>query len=79
MIYFILQGMCFCQYVLHREQEETPISVMEQMKDHVVSMKKNALKKSHQRRSRSSLLYTGPVHNKDGKAHFANDTPVAYI
>jgi len=69
------KGMCFCQYVLHREQCARPAqSVVEHVKDQVVSMRKNALKKSHKRRdSNIPAHYLPPTHIINGTSHFTNN------
>lgn len=67
---YCLQGMCFCQYVLHREMENPPISVVEVVKGHVTSMKKNAFSKSHRRKTDGSQLYLAPYSNNNGLAQF---------
>lgn len=65
-----LQGMCFCQYVLHRELEDPPVSVVEAVKDRVTSMKKNAFSRSHRRKTNGSQVYLSPYSNNRGVAHF---------
>jgi len=62
--------MCFCQYVLHREAEYPPATVVEQVKDHFTSMKKNAFGKSHRRKTLSGSQYETPLFSKNGVAHF---------
>lgn len=64
--------MCFCQYVLQREHEKIPASLVEAVKSRMTSVKKNAFSKSHVRRSTSSSCrsYLAPKYNKDGVAHF---------
>lgn len=48
----VLQGMCFCQFVLHSEQKaQPPTSIVQTVKGQVASVRKNALKKSHTRRN----------------------------
>ena len=68
--------MCFCQYVLHREQSTAPAqSVVEHVKDQMVSMRKNALKKRHRRRDSSNIPahYIPPSHIIGGTSHFNNN------
>lgn len=62
--------MCFCQYVLHRELEEPPVSVVEAVKSRVSSVQKNAFRKSHRRKSQGSRVYLAPYSNHNGVAHF---------
>jgi len=64
------KGMCFCQYVLHREMEDPPVSVVEAVKDRVTSMKKNAFSRSHRRKTDGSQVYLSPYSNNQGVAHF---------
>jgi len=69
--------MCFCQYVLHREQTATATStVVEHVKEQVASIKKNALKKSHRRRSMRTPTppphYIGPITSNNGTSKFGD-------
>ncbi|XP_067949950.1 uncharacterized protein [Watersipora subatra] len=64
------KGMCFCQYVLHREFEEPQLSVVEAVKYRFSSAKRNAFRKSHRRKSQGSRVYLAPYRNNNGLAHF---------
>ncbi|KAF6024855.1 hypothetical protein EB796_016842 [Bugula neritina] len=66
------KGMCFCQYVLHREMDNSPTSVVEAVKGRFSSMKKNAFRKSHRRKSQGygSRVYLAPYSNRNGFANF---------
>lgn len=69
-----LQGMCFCQFVLHNEQRCNPPTIVEHVKDQVSSMRKNALKKSHNRRRSTNSFspphYMPPTLATNGTSHF---------
>ena len=52
--------MCFCQYVLHREQiEATTKTMVDHVIGHMVNMRKSALKKTHHPRQNFYV----PVHH----------------
>ncbi|XP_067945395.1 uncharacterized protein [Watersipora subatra] len=69
------KGMCFCQFVLHNEQKSNPPTIVDHVKGQVVSLKKNALKKSHKRRDPRDLLpprYLAPTLSTNGTSRFSD-------